>query len=308
GNVGSAIINELLKDGPHFNITAIIRPTSTYTAPPNSSIITKIADFTSLSSLADALEGHDAVANCISGGATQFEPMKLIIDAAIAAGVKFFFADEYVGNLMCDQFKRLPESFAGAKIRIRGYLEELGRQGKIQWTALNGGPFFDMWPAGFNIPARQARIYGTGNNPICWTPLPTIALAAANMLRNPAPAINRPIYINGVQNLTQNALLSAVETVVGEKLTVEQVDVNKINKHALIALERGEIEKAMKGLTISNQFYDGDNWSWEGVVMENELVGVEPVSVEAAVEQAIEKWGKDCPVVEAMFRVEACDI
>jgi hypothetical protein len=33
---------------------------------------------------------------------------------------------------------------AGAKLRIRKYLEEIGQMGKIKWTALNGGPFFDM--------------------------------------------------------------------------------------------------------------------------------------------------------------------
>lgn len=45
---------------------------------------------------------------------------------------------------MKEQFKRLPESVVGSKIRIREYLEALSKDNKIAWTALNGGPFFDM--------------------------------------------------------------------------------------------------------------------------------------------------------------------
>lgn len=144
GNVGTAIIAELLKDGSSFNITAISRKTSTYTAPSDPNITHKTVDYTSHASLVQAFTGHDAIVNCITGGATQYEPSKLIIDAAIAANVKFFFANEFVSNIESEQFRRLPELLAGAKFRIREYLEELGTTGKIAWTSLNGGPFFDM--------------------------------------------------------------------------------------------------------------------------------------------------------------------
>jgi hypothetical protein len=49
-----------------------------------------------------------------------------------------------VGNLDSKQYHRLPEEFVGAKVRIRKELEEMGREGRIGWTSLNGGPFFDM--------------------------------------------------------------------------------------------------------------------------------------------------------------------
>ena len=83
--------------------------------------------------------------NCITGGATQYDPSKLIIDAAVAAGVKFFFANEFVSYVDSPQYMRLPEAFIGSKVRIREYLTELAAVGKLTWTSLNGGPFFDMW-------------------------------------------------------------------------------------------------------------------------------------------------------------------
>jgi hypothetical protein len=163
-------------------------------------------------------------------------------------------------------------------------------------------------PAGFDIAHRVARIYGTGDNPLCWTPLPTIGLAAANMLRNPKPIINRPIYICPFHQLTQNLILSTLEEVLGTKFAVENVDVQKINKHARIALERGEAANAMKGLAVSNQFYEGDCGNDFRHIVENKTVGVEMTSVEDAVRDAIERYGEESKVVEALFRVEAYEI
>ncbi|KZM26103.1 uncharacterized protein EKO05_0001205 [Ascochyta rabiei] len=314
GNVGNAIINELSQDGQRFNITAITRPTSTYVPSKPFNITHKTTDYTSLSALIQAFTGQDTIVNCITGGATQYDQSKLIIDAAVAAGVKYFFANEFVGHVTSPQYRRMPEAYIGAKFRIRDYLGELAAAGRITWTSLNGGPFFDLWlmkgPAGFDIATRQARIYGTGNNPLFWTPLPTIARAAGNMLRSPDAVANRPVYICPFAKgeLTQNTLLAALQSALDSEFTIETVDVAKINKHAIIALERGEEGKAMKGLAVSNQFYEEDSGGDFSHLTENDLVGVEMTSVEEAVRDALAKWGRDCPVVEGMFRVEACEI
>jgi len=312
--VGNAIIHDLLKDGQRFNITAITRPDSKY-APPEGTNITRVpADYTSLTSLTSAFKDQDAVVNCTTGGATQYEPSKLIIDAAVAAGVKFFFANEFVGYIDSPQFQRLPEQFAGAKYRIREYLRKLAAEKKISWTGLNGGPFFDMWlmkgPAGFNVAQRKARIYGTGENTLFWTPLDVMGHAAANSLRNPNAVMNRPIYICPFVKgeLTQRSLLTTLEEVLDTKFEVEKVDLAKINKHARIALERGEGAKAMKGLTVSNQFYEEDCGNDFSHLIENEVLGVKLMTVEEAVRGAIARWGEDCPLVEAMFKVEACEV
>jgi hypothetical protein len=163
-------------------------------------------------------------------------------------------------------------------------------------------------PAGFDVQHRRARIYGTGNNPLFWTPLPTIALAATNMLRKPEPILNRPIYVCPLPHLTQNILLNTLERVLNTKFSIDNIDVKKINQHAKIALERGEVMKAMKGLAITNQFYEDDCGDDFSHLVENGLVGVEAMSVEDAVQDAIKKYGDDSPVVEGMFRIEACEI
>jgi nucleoside-diphosphate-sugar epimerase len=163
-------------------------------------------------------------------------------------------------------------------------------------------------PAGFDIANRRARIYGTGNNILCWTSVPTMGVAVINMLRNPEAVLNRTIFICPFENLTQNVLLSALETVLGEKFDVENIDIAKINKHSRIALARGEGTKAMKGLTISNQFYEDDCGNDFRHLVENKLVGVEMMSVEDAVRDVIERYGKHPEIVEAMFNVQPCEI
>jgi hypothetical protein len=208
----------------------------------------------------------------------------------------------------------MPESLVGAKVRIREYLEELAREEKIKWTSVNGGPFFDMWlmkgPAGFDVKNKRARIYGSGHNPLFWTPLPTVALAVANILRKAdrSDVVNRPVYIAPIPGLTQSAILEALENVLGEGFEMEYVDVKKINENARIALQRGEVGKAMKGLTVSNQFYEADAGNDFSALVTNGVVGVEERSLQDAVRDAIERYGTDCAVVESMWRVEACEV
>lgn len=161
--------------------------------------------------------------------------------------------------------------------------------------ALNGGPFFDIWlskgPAGFDIVQRKATIYDTGNNLACWTPLPVVASAVVNMLRSPNPKIiNRGVFICGVKDVTQNAILAALESEIGKgegegegKFTVEHVPLEPIKEAAMKALERGEWRNATRGLALWFNFKQGvsraDFWN----KVENELVGVQAVGLDEAV-------------------------
>jgi hypothetical protein len=163
-------------------------------------------------------------------------------------------------------------------------------------------------PAGFDIPNRQARIYGSGDLPIHWTPLFIIARTIKTMLLNPVPIANRGIYICPLLEVTQNKILSTLEKILNEKFSVTNVDIAKINKHARIALERGDIAKARAGLTVSNQFYEGDSGNNLSGLVENELVGVKQIDLEDALREAFGRWGTDKAVVESMYRVEPCEI
>jgi hypothetical protein len=143
------------------------------------------------------------------------------------------------------------------------------------------------------------------------------------MLRDPRSIVNQPVLIcpfPPTSNLTQNTLLRTLENLLHTKFSIEHVDVDKIHRNALVVLEKwkegGEQEegkaqmgKAMKGLAVCNQFYEGDDSAKDpGQTLQNEVVGVMTMQVEDAVRDALERYGKDCQVVKSMFDIEACEI
>ena len=215
---------------------------------------------------------------------------------------------------MGPRYQRFPTQIVGDKVEIRKYLIEKAAQGEIAYTALNGGPFFDMCKlvssqidlaatnrivtaglrgghAGFNFAEHKATIYGTGNNIACWTPLRMVATALVNALRNPDQTLNRAVFICGVRDLTQNSILAALETVMKVEFKKEYIDVEQLQREALESLERGEPQKAMRGLTLSGQFNENDSAAnfWEKV--ENELLGITAMDVKNAVEEYIQSEG-----------------
>ena len=145
------------------------------------------------------------------------------------------------------------------------------------------------------------------------------------MLRNPDPILNRPILLDPISpssTVTQNTLLRTLEKLLDTTFTVLHVDVDKIHRNALVVLDKwkegGEQEegkaqmgKAMKGLGVCNQFYEGDDDRRAEDLkrtVDNALVGVETMNFEDAVRDALERYGKDCQVVQGMYNVEACEL
>jgi len=66
------------------------------------------------------------------GGATKYDARKPLIDSAVAAGVKLFFASEFASDIMSLHFAGFPPQFVGDKICVGGYLEERVGRGKLR--------------------------------------------------------------------------------------------------------------------------------------------------------------------------------
>ena len=111
------------------------------------------------------------------------------------------------------------------------------------------------------------------------------------MLKTPNPVLNRPIFICGVLNITQNNILAALEAEIGVDFHVEHVDVKRIKQDALESLERGEGRRANRGLALNSQFNEEDGWADFSAKVENELVGVEAVDVRDAVREFLTVYG-----------------
>lgn len=105
------------------------------------------------------------------------------------------------------------------------------------------------------------------------------------MLCHPQGILNRAVHVRGVRDLTQNALLEALESQTGRKFSVERADTGALEAEVFGLLKKGETKKAMKGLTIWAQFGDGVDGGKEGV--DNEAVGVVEVTVAEAVREVL---------------------
>lgn len=93
--------------------------------------------------LVEILKGHDAVVSTV--GATGFSDQKVVIDAAIKAGVQRFIPSELSMNTLSKAVRELVPVFEAKKV-VLNYLKEKESTG-LTWTGLAGGPLLD-W-AGF---------------------------------------------------------------------------------------------------------------------------------------------------------------
>ncbi|CAI6033689.1 unnamed protein product [Clonostachys chloroleuca] len=123
------------------------------------------ADYNSINSLSSALKGHDAVVSAV--GAAGIVGQKVIIDAAILAGVKRFIPGDY-GS-------------------------EKAAAGGIEYTILSTGPFLDLvfgTPLFVDFQNRSVEFYGDGK-----PRLTSIGKAVAGTLVNADKTKNGVLHI-----------------------------------------------------------------------------------------------------------------
>jgi nucleoside-diphosphate-sugar epimerase len=188
GNVGSAILAELLKNG--LDVTVISR--SSQEAPAGARAVQ--ADYNSITSLSSALKGHDAVVSAV--GAAGIVGQKVIIDAAILAGVKRFIPSDY-GSVSADPEARDEPTFLPF-ITIQDYLKEKATAGEIEYTIVSTGPFLDLvfgTPLFVDFHNRLVELYGDGKLRLSSTSIAGVGKAVAGALVNADKTKNRVLHI-----------------------------------------------------------------------------------------------------------------
>jgi hypothetical protein len=175
------VLKELLKSGL-FEVIVLTRQSSTHTFPAN----VKVAkvDYNSLESLTTALTSQDALVSTL--GSLAVAKQKLLIDAAVNAGVKRIIPSEFGCDLHNPKTRTLPV-FA-AKVEIENYLDELAKKGLTSYTLVFNGPFLD-WGLRqglfFNFKERTAELYDGGDVLISATRLATAGKAVRRILTHP---------------------------------------------------------------------------------------------------------------------------
>jgi hypothetical protein len=201
GLLGSAVLPELAKGG--FEVTILSRSEKTNDdLPPNVRRLT--VDYDDKQSLVDALKGQDAVVSTVSGEAALAQ--KLMIDAAIEAGVRRFIPSDFGSLTTNPAASHFPHHVNF--VEIQKYLRS--KSDAIEYTIFSIGGFTDFlvtYAVAFDWEHKKAQLWGDGSSRISSTSLQGTARAIVGALKNPEPTKNKNLFIHELV-VTQSQLLS----------------------------------------------------------------------------------------------------
>ncbi|KAG6355084.1 hypothetical protein INS49_004165 [Diaporthe citri] len=147
-------------------------------------------DYSDTPSLANALKGQDVVVSTV--GMEGIPGQKLIIDAAIQAGVRRFIPSDFGSLTTNPAASRLPHHVS--MVEIQDYMRS--KSNKIEYTIFSIGAFTDF------LVNR-----GDGTSRISTTSLNGAARAIVGALKNPEPTKNKNVFVHELV-VTQSQLLS----------------------------------------------------------------------------------------------------
>lgn len=234
-------------------------------------------DFNSVKSLTAALKGVDAVVSTVGGAAVDNQTV--LIDAAIAAGVKRFIPSEFGSVTTNAKLENFP--IYSSTFKIRTYLQEKAAAGELSWTVLACGAFLDSvlnTPVLLDFQNHTVTLLDEGDNRISSTSLPVVGKAIAAILQNFDATQNRVIHVSEAI-LTQNQLIEfAKELRPDIKWRTSKEQTSVLLQESLEQFGAGDfsmpaIMKLLKGTALA-----GDTFGSAFDVTDNELLGIKELA------------------------------
>ncbi|KAG0646840.1 hypothetical protein D0Z07_6395 [Hyphodiscus hymeniophilus] len=258
GALGPHVLKALLD--ANFQVTVLTRSKKEGAYDANVKIIE--VDFTSVESLTAALKGIDAVVSTVAAQASQVQTV--IIDAAIAAGVKRFIPSDPM-------------------FKIKQYLQEKADAGQLTWTVLVCGAFLEFLFGGpllLDFVNHKATLYDEGDNRLSSTSLPNIGKAIAGILKNFEDTKNRIVRTSEVI-LTQNKLVRIAEGIRPDiKWETTKVQASAVLKEGLGEISAGDFSMPVILKVLAGTALGGDSYGSAYDETDNELLGVKELSEE----------------------------
>jgi hypothetical protein len=265
-------------------LIVLSRSSSTSTFPASVKVLH--VDYTSVESLTAALKGQDAVISAV--GNEGLLGQSVLVDAAIAAGVKRFLPSEFGLDTGNSKTAELP--VFGYKVATRKHIEEKVAAGaSITYTYVISGPFLD-WGLEHQILLNwneRPRIYDGGNQLFSSTTLHSVGLAVVGILDHYDETKNKSVFVQDIQ-ISQNRLLELAKKIQPTKnWEPTQVSLAEIEKSSNAALAKGDYSApVMFGYLFVAIF--GDGYGSRTEKDDNKLLGV-PGKTEADVEAILKK-------------------
>jgi len=257
GMLGGQIVHRLVESGKP--VKALVRPTAAPEAVDDLKALgidVVEGDLRDPASLTHACQGVATVvstATAISGHQPEdsiseidLRGQRNLVDAAGASGVRHIVYTSFSGNL------RTPEPLGDSKRAVERYLMD----SDVVYTILRPTYFMEGWLSpflGFDYPNAQARIYGSGRNPISWISLRDVAEFAARCVDNP-DARGKVLELGGPEPLSPLAVVRTFEQVGGRPFTVEHVPEDVLSAQ----LEQADNDAAKSVIGLMLDYARGD--------------------------------------------------
>lgn len=144
---------------------------------------------------------------------------------------------------------------------------------------------------GFDIKAKAATIYDSGDAPVTCTPRPQIGIAVANCLKKPEATANRSVKTVSIE-ITQNKLLAALEKETGgEKWVVTRISIKDSIASGLEKLAAKNFGGAFINILAAQLYEDGSTRSriCTPETSDNALLGVETFDLDQYVADIVKQ-------------------
>ncbi|KAE9390848.1 NAD(P)-binding protein [Gymnopus androsaceus JB14] len=236
GTLGPSVLQALIASNK-FNVTVGTRDASG-TFPAGVKVVQ--IDYSSQESLVKAFSGQDAVIVTIGNHnpALLEEIQMAIVDAAVTAGVKHLIPSNFGGDLEAHRTDVLD-----FKIRVEEKLAKLASEGKISYTAIGTGIFFD-WALmigflGVDLTTKKASLLNDGNFKLNVTKLSTVAQVIIKILSSPETVKNRRALVHDFY-ISQRELLKVAEEETGAIFEVSSMTTEELLATSLKAMGAGD--------------------------------------------------------------------
>ncbi|KAI0123779.1 hypothetical protein BJ170DRAFT_94808 [Xylariales sp. AK1849] len=275
GNLGRHVLKALVD--ANFQVTVLTRSKKPEAYDARVKVVE--VDFTSVKSLIAALKGIDALVSTV--GHTAMEVQPVLIDAAIAAGVKRFIPSEYGSVTTSPKVEALP--VYDSMFKIKKYLQEKAKTGELTWTVLACGAFLEFVfgsPILLDFVNHKATLFDEGDNRISSTSQPNVGRALAGILKNPEATENRIVRVSEVI-LSQNELLRIAEGLRPDiKWEISKVQASAVLKEGLDGLGAGDFTFPVIMKIIAGTAAAGDVYGAAYDQTDNELLGIKELTEE----------------------------
>ncbi|KUI63336.1 Uncharacterized protein ycf39 [Cytospora mali] len=285
GTLGKHIVKELVDQG--FQVSVLSRGHKKDELPTG--VTVKNADYDDLESLKAALTGEDAVVSAIASAATGPQQQKLA-DAAYAVGVKRFIPSEFGINTRKVQDLPIGKIVAGKTKLVDDLQKKAEENREFTWTGLSTGLFFDFLGAfGFDLKAKKATIYDSGNEPFQTSNLGFIAKAVGSVLKHPNETANRYLLVASFQP-TLNQILQILEDENGSKWAVDNVSTQDLQKAGEEKLAKGDFS-AFRELLRVHLYRDGEGHPVPADELANDLLELPEEDLRGTIRKWLESAG-----------------